>query len=761
VAIAIPTSIFATFLPMQIFGFTLNGMTMLALSLVVGILVDDSIVVLENIHRHLARGEEPVEAAINGRSEIGLAAITITLVDVVVFLPIAFMGGISGMFFKSFGVTVAVATLFSLFMSFTLTPMLASRWHRSGEGAEAKTGVFGLINRYYHWLDRLYRGILYWALKYRGIVVYAGTGLLILIFVAIVASFTKTYDGAVILAAVFAFFGLLFTWRYRILGLFATAGGVAAVFLAFAIGSASSRPLLLFRFAPDQDQGVVSVIGEMPVGTALERTEAVAKKLEDVIATVPDVENMFTSIGATRGGFGAPSIGSQYFTMSLALRDKVGLLDSVNPFGKTEGLRMRADTAVADEIRAKIGQVPGATIKVAAETGFGGGGAPLQIDIQGVAIAELTKLGEEVMKVVKEEPGAINVDVTSRIGKPEQRIDVDREKAASYGISISQIAAALRTSLEGDDTTLFRDRGNEYKIRVHFAEELRRDTNAIKDIVVANVAGSDGALQPVRLGEVARVYLSTGPTKIERRNRQKLVSVTANISPGYAPGNMQIGIEKRMKERKIDFGANSWTWGGENEVQNEESVYMMAALGLSIVLIYMLMAALFDNLMYPLIIMLSLPQAMVGALLGLMVSGHALTVVSNIGIIMLMGLVTKNAILLVDYTNTLRSRGLSRTDAILEAGPTRLRPILMTTIAMVFGMLPTALGLGRGAEFRAPLATPVIGGLILSTMLTLLVIPCVYTYFDDASRWISRVIFRRKLVEVGAPAVEREVAEVH
>jgi HAE1 family hydrophobic/amphiphilic exporter-1 len=250
-------------------------------------------------------------------------------------------------------------------------------------------------------------------------------------------------------------------------------------------------------------------------------------------------------------------------------------------------------------------------------------------------------------------------------------------------------------------------------------------------------------MQPIRLADVARAVPSTGPTKIDRMDRQKLVSITANLMPGYSPGNMQLSMDQKLQQ--LNWGANTYSWGGENKFQNEEGGYLGAALGLAIVLVFMLMAALFDNVLYPLVIMFSLPQAMIGALLGLMVAGHALTIVSMIGIISLMGLVTKNAILLVDYTGTLRQRGLSRTDAILEAGPTRLRPILMTTLAMVLATLPTALGLGRGGEFRAPMGSPVIGGLLLSMLLTLVVIPCVYTYFDDLNRTFGRIFHRKRL----------------
>jgi HAE1 family hydrophobic/amphiphilic exporter-1 len=755
VAIAIPTSIVATFLPMFAFGFTLNGMTLLALSLSVGILVDDSIVVLENIYRHLAKGEDPVEAAINGRSEIGLAAITITMVDVVVFVPIAFMGGIVGQFFKSYGITVAVATLFSLFMSFTLTPMLASRWYKAGDNVEAHSGVFGAFNRFYGALDNIYKHMLTWALKFRGVILYVGTGLLILVLATIVASFTKAMTGLVPLSVLFIIFGLLLNWRYKVFGLFVTGAGVAAVFIALFIGSHAGRPLLLFRFAPEQDQGQISVVGEMPAGTSLAKTQEVAKGVEDTIMKVKDVKSTFTSLGVTTSGRGYNTVGTQYFTMNLNLRDKMSLGDSLKFWQNHDDLRKRQDTAVADEIRAKIGQIPGASVKVAAETGFKGGGAPLQVDLKGTDINELNKLAEKVLVMFKEEPGTLNQDVSSRLGKPEQQITIDRDKAASFGLTITQIGQALRTSMEGDNTSVvYRENGNEYPINIRFDESSRKNVNNIKDIVVGSTgARPDGTGgQPVRLGDVAKDVLSVGPTKIDRQDRQKLVSVTANVAPGYAPGNMQLNIAKKLE--KVNFGSSTFEWGGENKTQAEEGVYMVSALGLAIILVYMLMAALFDNLLYPLVIMLSLPQAMIGALIALMVAGQALSIIAMIGIIMLVGLVTKNAILLVDYTNTLRERGLSRTDAILEAGPTRLRPILMTTIAMVLGMLPTALALGRGGEFRAPVATAVIGGLILSTMLTLLVIPCVYTYFDDISRFIARVVYRRRLQPEGAAATD-------
>jgi len=747
VAIAIPTSVISTFLPMFAFGFSLNMMTLLALSLAVGILVDDSIVVLENIYRHLSRGEPPVEAAYNGRSEIGLAAITITAVDVVVYVPIAFMGGIVGQFFKSFGITIASATLFSLLMSFTLTPMLAAHWYRMGEAVEAERGVLGAINRFYHWLDAIYRRALDWGLRYRGLVVYVGSGILVVLFLTIAASVVgKALAPALLpIAILFAVTGLMLMWRNKILALVMSAIGVVSVYVFYGLGIAAGHPLLTFRFAPDLDQGQVSVTGELPSGTSLERTQQVVETVEQISSGIWEVNHMFTTLGATRAGMrGSSDTGPQYFSTSIALRDKVSLLDAMNPFADTRKMRKRSDVQIADELRRKLGTMPGVKLKVAAATGIGPSIAPLEVDLLGDDMGQLTTLANKILAIFERTEGVVNPDISTRMGKPEQRVEIDRDKCAAMGLTVAQVANILRISLLGDDTIVYRERGNEYAIRVRFDDRYRHSIGDLSTIMVGQLAGSDGRLQPIRLGQVANISFGAGPTRIDRRDRQKMVSVTANVERGYASGNIQLDVNRQIEQQGIDFGPVMMKWSGENERMQTEGGYLMVALVLAIILVYLLMAALFENLLYPLVILISLPQALVGALLGLMAAGHALSIVSMIGIIMLVGLVMKNAILLVDYTNTLRARGKSRTEAILESGPTRLRPILMTTIAMIFGMLPTALGLGRAAEFRAPLATPVIGGLILSTLLTLLVIPCFYTYFDDVVQWIGAHWHRRR-----------------
>ncbi|MDW8104869.1 MAG: efflux RND transporter permease subunit, partial [Armatimonadota bacterium] len=775
VSLAIPTSIMSTFIVMYGFDFTLNTMTMLALSLAVGILVDDSIVVLENIFRHLTNGEEPEEAAYNGRSEIGLAAITITLVDVVVFVPIAFMGGITGQFFRSFGITVAAAVLFSLLVSFTLTPMLASRWFRAGEQVEARRGLFFYFDRFYHWLDVQYRRILERALRRRWLVIAIGNGLLLSILLVIAGSlvgrnFLPAAAGVGVFTALFGFlfWFLALLWRSQRAPLFRAGWGTfflaLAFFLSGALGSFWGRPLLPFRFAPDQDQGLIQITVEMPAGTSLEATDRVLQRIEEVIWNTPsirkDVASVFTSVGSTTAGiFGTSGRGAQYGEVQVVCADKEALGDRLVgwlPWVKQEYLRRRPSSEIADEIRQGIGTIPGAKIVVNAISGFrGGAGAPIQIELTGQDTALLARTADQIRQLLTGIEGVVDPDTSWKLGKPELQVRLDPDKVASVNMSVAQVAAVLRTYIEGNTDTKYREEGKEYDIRVQLRPDQRTDLNIVSDLVVGYFNG-----RPVRLSDVGQVEMTAGPTKIDRKNRQRLVTVTAYLRPGYSPGNMQLVINEALAKANLPPPGVRLNWAGEIQIQQEEGAYLGQALLLAIVLVYMLMAALFESLLMPLTIMLSLPQAMIGALLALILTGSSLNIVSMIGIIMLMGLVTKNAILLVDYTNTLRSRGLPRLQALLEAGPTRLRPILMTTFAMVFGMLPVALAIGRGSEFRAPLGIAVIGGLLLSTLLTLVVIPCVYTVFDDMGNWFARTVFRRGVYpKEEAPVREPELVD--
>jgi HAE1 family hydrophobic/amphiphilic exporter-1 len=719
VALAIPTSIIAAFTPMLFAGFSLNQMSMLALSLSVGILVDDSIVVIENIYRHLRMGEKPRDAAFSGRTEIGLAAITITLVDVVVFVPIAFMGGIVGQFFRQFGLTVAIATLFSLFVSFTLTPMLSSRWFREAEAVpvdeeeagvpvpalemketrdERRRGLFGRLfaafDRGYAGFREFYRGLLGWALDHRLATVLIGV--ITLLGAVTIGQPWPAKMGPLVVIAVLILAGILLSGRGGRLPVVWV--GAAAMLIA---GTFTKQ--MGFEMFPRVDQGRFAVKVELPAGSSLQATDDIARRLEAHLldhTRYPEIESVTTTVG--NGGAANAEIGVTLVDKRERTRSDQDLVAVVDKYART---------------------IPGATIKTTSYEGMGGGGgAPIHIELTGENMQELATVADRIKAKVAKVPGTLNVDTTWKVGKPELRATIDRNRAADRGVTTAQVASALRTSLEGDTSTKFREGTTQYDIRVRLNEFDRRSVDQVQNLVVGYQSG------PVYLGDIADVSMSTGPTKIDRKNRQRMVAVESDIAPGITQGVMEQQIQKVIAD--VPKGNVSVYFGGESEVRRESFGSSGQAMMLSVVLIYILMAALFEGYLSPFIIMFALPMALVGALLAITITGNSLSIVTIVGIIMLMGLVGKNAILLVDYTNTLRSRGLERREALLEAGPTRLRPIMMTTMAMICGMLPVAMATARGGEIRAPMAIAVIGGLIVSTMLTLLVIPVLYTVFD-------------------------------
>ena len=772
VAIAIPTSIVATYMPIQGLGFTLNQMTLLALSLVVGILVDDSIVVLENIERHLRKGEKPDEAALNGRSEIGLAAIAITMVDIVVFVPIAFMGGIVGQFFKQFGITVACATAFSLFMSFTLTPMLASRWMRSEAEKEQNEvemeqrlrsgratlkdkidtvagSIFGVLERFLSRLDRKYRGVLEWALHNRFLVVVIGSVSLLVVFAMAMPmpdhnagpAGMKMMVPRIFIALLALFLSFLAMAIDRKSKMIALGFGLCMAFIALTI----ALPFGV-SFFPETDQGYFSVAIRTPAGTSLKATDKVVQEVEAVLRQIPELKQGYymSYIGAASSGghLGGASIGSQYARIDAKLVPK--------------GERTRSVRDIVDWVNARTAKIPGAEqIMVTAGSGGGGPGNGISIEVQGQNMNDIIKQANRLAGIMSKTPGAVDVDISYKASRPERRIIVDRTRAANLDMSVSQIAIAARTAIDGDDTAKLREEGTEYPIRVRFAEGERNKASDVENLIIGTKNGS-----PIYLQDVASVQYDNAPTKIDRKNRQRVVYVTANLAKGAQLGNVSAAIMKTYASSPKVAGTTVLT-GGMGKMMVESFGYMLGAMGLAILLVYMLMGALFESFLTPFVIMFSLPQAMVGALLALLLAGNPLSIVAMIGIIMLMGLVTKNAILLIDYTNTLRERGKNRHDALLEAGPTRLRPILMTTLAMIGGMMPTALAMSEGSEWRSPMATAVIGGLIVSTMLTLIVIPVVYTIVDDSWQGIMRIIAPKSVRTYGentAPVPERETA---
>jgi HAE1 family hydrophobic/amphiphilic exporter-1 len=686
IAIAIPTTLLATFLPLWAVGFTLNTMTLLGLTLAVGILVDDSIVVLENISRHLSMGEEPTDAAINGRTEIGLAAITLTSVDLVVFLPIAFMGGVVGEFFRSFGLTVAFATLFSLLVSFTLTPMLASKWYRKGESLEYTRGFAGSFDRGFVRFERIYQRFLRSALARPWVVFALGNLFLVLIF----------------------------------------------VFVA---------PKLGFRFSPDQDQNEVQVSVNGPAGMSLSYTQAITDQITKIIRSTPDLNSdvkfIYTAVGtSSSGGSGSGITGTQYATMSLTLYDRASLLDAAK-FWDHEHLRHRSDVAVALELRKLTKPIIGAQILASNVSGFSGGSAPLAVNLNGPDLGQLLVASDRVMDLIRHTPGTYNVDTSFKNSQPEVEVRVDRTKAPEYGLTVQQIAQAVSDSVGGNIDSKYRDPsdGQQYDIRVQLAYEYRDDPLKIGDVIVGYQNGN-----PIYLSDVASLTVGAGPVKIDRLDRQRSIQVSAYLLPGVQVGNVALAVNKKLAamEKKGQFGQVTYTFGGETQSLQDEGGFIITAVALGIILSYMLMAALFNNVLYPFSIMLSLPQAWAGAMIALLIAQEPLSLIAMIGFLYLNGITGKNAILLIDYTNTLRARGYKRIDALLEAAPIRLRPIMMTTICVIAASLPTALALGRGSSFRQSLGVAVVGGVILSLALTLIIVPCSYILWDNFGNWVGR-----------------------
>ncbi|RYG33758.1 efflux RND transporter permease subunit [bacterium] len=761
VALAIPVCVFVTFIALWMAGFTINNLTMLSLILATSVLVDDAIVVLENIFRHLRLGENPREAAINGRAEIGTAALAITMADVVVFLPIAFMGGIVGQFFKPMALGFVFAVLASLFVSFTLTPMLASRWFKAGEDMEHPTGVFSkAFERGFGNLERGYGRILEWALTHRWFVFILGNMALSGLIVFLMGSgeglkpgnvFTAFANGAkagipllaiatVVGAVVFVInlFRRYFRPQIILYGflfglLYLAAGGAGAMFSHWRQG-----PAFKFGFLPDSDAAQVAANIQLPPGSSLAATQEVVAYVENVFKKHPDVKYVVSNVGSQGVGGFAGSQGSQYAQVQATLYDKASPLDRLPWVKHEEKMRYQADTAVAADLLVQTGRVPGADVRISAAGGLGFG-SPIQMSFVG---NDNAKLNESVQKVAARlragaVAGVINVDTSSKPGKIELQAIPDRTRLADAGLTVGAVGAAVRTLYTGDDSAKFRVDGQEYDIRVQMSDKDRNNPNLVNEVPVRFSEG-----QPITLGQVTQLQERPGLDKVERRQKSTEIRLTADLLPGAAAGSIQGQINSLIDSEKLLADGVRTVPLGQADAQQREGGFIAGAYLLGLVLVYMLLASLYDNLLYPFIIQLAQPQAVTGALLGLILTDKSLNLIGIIGLVTLTGLVGKNAILLVDYANTLRDRGRSRHDALVEAGPTRLRPIAMTSIALILGTLPIALALGRGSEFRETIGIVIIGGIVVSTLLTLVVIPCSYTIFDDMSNWIGRLMRR-------------------
>jgi HAE1 family hydrophobic/amphiphilic exporter-1 len=662
-ALAIPTSVVATFAFIQVMGFTFNNMTMLALSLSIGILVDDAIVVIENIHRHLELGKTPLKAAADATAEIGLAVLATTFSIIAVFVPVAIMKGIIGRFFFQFGLTVSFAVAVSLFVSFTLTPMMSSRLLRRSHEHRSNFMVRG-TERAMTGIERVYRRLLARALAHRLITVAVAFGAFVLSIVLV----TRVKS----------------------------------------------------EFLPPEDRAQFSVTVELPTGTSLAATRGYVETIAaDLRKHGPGVTGTFVTIGG--GAQGQVNIG-QIQTL-LTARTK----------------RPWHQEAVMGWVRERYRGVKDAIISVNPISAVGGDSGfkqqPIQFNIRGSDMAELEKASQQLIAELKKVPGLVDLDMSYRSGKPELSVDIDRDRAAELGVPVSAIATTLRALVAGDKVTELKEGLDLYDVTVQLPEAEKRGLASLDNLVVR---ASTGQLVP--LSNVVRVARSTGPSQIDRQARQRQVTIFAGLQ-GMPLGDALNVVSQNAA--KVVPKTLDTDYAGMGDIMKESFGYMLVALGLAIVLVYMILAAQFDSMLHPLTIMVSLPLSVVGAFGALFLTGMTINIFSMIGFIMLMGLVTKNAILLVDFANHLRAQGLGTIEALIEAGAVRLRPILMTTFAMIFGMFPVALALGEGGEQRAPMAVVVIGGLITSTLLTLVVVPVAYSmaeWFTDTRpvRWLGR-----------------------
>ena len=646
-AVALPTSIIGTFAVMKALNFTFNVVTMLALTLSIGLLIDDAIVVIENIVRHLERGQKPIDAAREGTGEIALAVLAVTLAVVAVFVPVAFMEGIMGRFFYQFGVTVAVSVLISYFVSMTLTPMLSARLLREHQGH----GRIGQrIELVLEAIEHAYRTALAWVLGHRAV----------------------TMAGASVVL-------------------------VTTVFMA---------RFLAFTFMPQQDMSMVKVAIELPAGTPLADTQQQLDDLARQLRAVPGVVDVF----ALAGSGGREEVNKGELTVNVV------------PIAK----RSYGQQSLKQYLRQSLRVRPDATLGVQDFQGVAGGGSRpqmVQFNLRSTDWNQLQAAVEKTRAAMAKQPGFADVDTTYRSGKPQLEVDVDRERAASVGVPAASLGGALRALMGGDKVTDFHQGGDTYDIKVKLTDATLANPAALGAIPVRTATG-----QLVELRSIATVRSGAGPSQIEHQGQMRQVTILADLR-NYSLGEAQKFLDT-FAEKELPRAVVTDYEGQGREMKTAARAFGMALL-LGIVLVYIILAAQFESLIHPFTIMMSLPFAVIGGIAGLLIAQQYLSMMAMIGFIMLMGLVTKNGILLVEFTNQLRLAGRTTREALLEAGPVRLRPILMTTVAMIAGMIPVALARGDGAETRVPMAVAIIGGLITSTALTLGIVPVVYSLLDD------------------------------
>ena len=682
--LTLPISIIGTFWFMNMFGFTINMVTLMALSLCVGLLIDDAIVVRENIVRHVQMGRNAYDAAMVGTQEIGLAVLATTLSIVAVFLPIGFMEGIIGKFFHEFGITIVAAVLISMFVSFTLDPMLSSVWHDPSIHSHHKpagtlNGYDRSIGRVTHWFD---------------------------------VQTDRMAD------------------RYQLMLAWALAHKRSTLLLAVGIFLASILmvPLLGTEFVPKGDYSETTLSFQTPVGTSLESTALKAKQVEAIVREFPEVQYTLT-------GMNTPNAqGKNNASIYIRLVDRK--------------LRQRSVEDISILLRQRLNQIAGITVTHVGILDSVGGNKQIEFSIQGPDQRELERMTLKLMDRFRAIPGLVDLDSSVKANKPTIAIQVMRESAADVGWSAASLANGLRTLVAGQTVGNWRAPDDQtYDVNVRLAPEFRNSPQDLERLPF-NVASPEGPTRIVRLGQIAQVQETTGSNQINRRDMVREVAINANASIRSA-GEISTDIRKILDSVAWPPGYR-YQFGGSTKSMNESFQYASKALLMAIIFIYMILASQFKSFLQPLALMTSLPLTLIGVVLALMAFRSALSMFSVIGVVMLMGLVTKNAILLVDFAIRAREGGVSdtgqpvvgldRTQALLMAARVRLRPILMTTLAMIFGMMPLAFAITEGSEQRSPMGQAVIGGVITSSLLTLVVVPVVYCYMDDLSEFLKRLV---------------------
>lgn len=655
-AISIPTSIITTFFMMRILDFSLNYMSLMALSLSVGLLIDDAIVVIENISRHMSQGKSALTAAKEATTEIGLAVTATSLTIVAVFLPVAAMTGIVGQFFKQFGLTVVCAVLMSLLVSFTLVPLISSRVLRQEE-----TRLRGPLGTFLKWFNDGFEKL---------------TG-----YYAILLGKVLKHRRITLAAAAFLF-----------------------------VGSLLIVPFLGSSFIPTADIGQLNVSAQFDSGLSIEAAQDVTAKMENVIRGFPEVTMAYSKVEADN------------VNIFVELADKKD--------------RKRSVKDIARELRKEFKSIPGIQVSINNNSGIDNA-KTVELFLLGQDDAVLQGYAEKALSVVESIPGAVDVSSSYKPGKSEVKMEIKHDMASDLGISTAQVADTLYTLFSGKVVGQFEDGENRYDVRVRLQDYDRRNVDDLSNIYLTS--RYSGAMVP--LEQVTEKVFNTSSSEILRYDRTKEIQITANLD-GISLGEFNKAFEEKFnQENKMPVGYRIFA-GGESERMDDTFSSMGAAIFTAVLFIFFILAAQFESYIDPFSIMLSLPLAIIGAVLGLWLTTSDLSLMSMIGIIMLMGLVTKNAILLVDFAKQQRALGVERNEALLKAAIIRLRPIMMTTTAMIFGMLPLALALGKGAESRAPMAHAIIGGLITSTLLTLVVVPVIYTILDDLRGWSSRFLHR-------------------